>query len=748
MIKQMKLPPQMETLPFNLCNPKKKSAIINRSYALLHSIAITSLIFYRLSSFLHSRRPSLPHLLVFASELILSFLWLLSQAYLWRPVSRQTFPERLLQEKKDELPGIDVFICTADPEKEPPLEVMNTVVSAMALDYPIGKLSVYVSDDGGSALTLHAMREAWDFCRSWLPFCRRFGIKTSCPKVYFSRYDDDLGGKVYEEEKEKIKQKYKLFEEHVKIAEQSGRMLVETSILNSKNHAEHIEVMQDASQNATDTNQAKMPLLVYVSREKSTSSPHHFKAGALNVLLRVSSMISNSPYILVLDCDMRCNDPTSALQAMCFHLDPKISSNLAFVQFPQMFHNLSKMDIYDGQLRSIFSVKWPGMDGLQGPMLSGTCFYMKRQALYGDVVREDIDPIQLKQYLGPSNELVKSLHRSNHHNSANNNDLPISRLLEETRFLASCTYETETQWGKQVGFLYNSVVEDYFTGLNLHCKGWKSVFCNPPRPAFLGTATTKLNDTLLQGARWNCGVFQVTLSRFSPLIYGLISRMSLLQTTCYAYLSLQPLYSLPMWCLATIPQLCLLNAIPLYPKVSNSWFMIFSYIFIMSHFKHLEEVLSTGNPIWTWLNEQRIWMMKSIISYTIGSLNAVLNCFGLREANFVPTNKVADDEQVTFYQKGIFNFQASTIVLAPLVTLVTLNMISFAGGVARIIIKGSWNEMFGQIFLSFYILMVHYPIIEGMMLRKGKGRIPPSVTLLSLAISIAFLCFGSLILMT
>ncbi|XVE81781.1 hypothetical protein DITRI_Ditri15bG0093500 [Diplodiscus trichospermus] len=733
----------MEALPFNLCIPKERSAIINRSYALLQSIAITFLIFYRLSYFFHSGQPSLPHLLVFASELILSFLWLLNQAYLWRPVSRKTFPERLLQEKKDELPAIDVFICTADPEKEPPLEVVNTVLSAMALDYPNDKLSVYVSDDGGSGLTLHAMREAWEFGRDWLPFCKRFGIKTRCPKVYFSRYKDDLGGKVYEEEEEKIKQKYKLLEEHVKKAEKNGRMLGKT--LSSKNHPAYVEVIQDESQNANDANQAKMPLLVYVSREKSTSSPHHFKAGALNVLLRVSSLISNSPYILVLDCDMRCNDPTSALQAMCFHLDPKISSNLAFVQFPQMFHNLSNRDIYDGKLRAVFSVKWLGMDGLQGPMLSGTGFYMKREALYGDVV-QDIDGVQLKQYLGSSNELVKSLKQSNNHNSVNK-DLPISRLLEETRFLASCAYEKETQWGKQVGFLYNSVVEDYLTGFSLHCKGWKSLFYNPPRPAFLGTATTKLNDTLLQGARWNCGVLQVALSRLSPLVYGLMSRMSLLQTMCYAYLSLQPLYCLPMWCLATVPQLCLLNAIPLYPKVSDSWFMIFFYIFIMSQLKHVEEVLSTGDPIWTWLNEQRIWMMKSIISYTIGSLNAVLKCFGLREANFVPTNKVADDEQVNCYQKGIFNFQASTIVLAPLVTLVTLSMMSFAGGVARIIIKGGLNEMSGQIFLSFYILLVHYPIIEGMMFRKDKGRIPPSVTLLSLSISISFLYFGSLILL-
>ena len=73
--------------------------------------------------------------------------------------------------------------------------------------------------------------------------------------------------------------------------------------------------------------------------------------------LRVSSVMSNSPYILVLDCDMFCNDPTSARYAMCFHLDPKISSSLAFVQFPQKFHNISKNDIYDSQLRSIFTVR-------------------------------------------------------------------------------------------------------------------------------------------------------------------------------------------------------------------------------------------------------------------------------------------------------------------------------------------------------------------------------------------------------
>lgn len=152
-----------------------------------------------------------------------------------------------------------------------------------------------------------------------------------------------------------------------------------------------------------------MPLLVYVSREKRPSYPHHFKAGALNALvcsvvpvlqslccvkisyyhiyiyinrplhafffpphlltlemfwfrqstlqLRVSGIMSNSPYVLGLDCDMYSSDPSSARQAMCFHMDPELSRSLAFVQFPQRFRNISRNDIYDSKLRVAFWVR-------------------------------------------------------------------------------------------------------------------------------------------------------------------------------------------------------------------------------------------------------------------------------------------------------------------------------------------------------------------------------------------------------
>lgn len=185
--------------------------------------------------------------------------------------------------------------------------------------------------------------------------------------------------------------------------------------------------------------------------------------------------------------------------------------------------------------------------------------------------------------------------------------------------------------------MFNSMVEDYFTGFILHCKGWKSILCNPSRPAFLGSATTNLNDALVQGTRWNCGLLEVTFSKFCPPFCGL-SRMSLLQTMCYGYFSFQPLHSLPLWCLATVPQL------------SFEW------------------------------------------------------SFSLPTGNYVVT---------------------ITMLLAPLATLVILNMIAFAGGIARMVISGTWNEMLGQIILSFYIILVNYPITEGMTLRiKGKFHLP------------------------
>ncbi|XP_034686472.1 cellulose synthase-like protein G2 [Vitis riparia] len=733
------------SLPRHLCHVQKSSAIINRFHALIHSTALIALIYYRASFLLQNtdtisgHTPIIPWLLVFAGELVLSFIWLLEQAYRWRPVTRAVFPERLPEDKQ--LPSIDVFICTVDPKKEPTLEVMNTVISAMALDYPPEKLHVYVSDDGGSSLTLYGMKEAWEFARSWVPFCRTHGIKTPCPKAYFSSLEDGDGseflGTEFMAERRRVQIEYENFKARLRTASKEGGIRNE-SMSSPRDHPPGVEVI--------GADQVEMPLLVYVSREKRPSHPHHFKAGALNVLLRVSGIISNSPYILILDCDMYCNDPTSAQKAMCFHLDPKISPTLAFVQFPQRFHNISKNDIYDSGLRSAFSILLEGLDGLQGPILCGTCFYIKRVAFYGSFIQDDIDILKLRESFGPSNEFIRSLGQ-NYKPSVSEDGNSLSTIhLQETQLLASCSYENQTMWGKEVGFLYQSVVEDYLTGFIMHCRGWTSVYCNPSKPQFLGSGVTNMNDMLVQGTRWSSGLFDVAISKFSPLIYGPL-RMSILESFCYAYLAYFPLYFISVWCFGIIPQLCLLNGIPLYPKVSDSFRMIFAFIFLSSLSKHLYEVLFTGGSFQTWMNEQRNWMIKSVTCHLYGSMDAIMKKIGMREASFLTTNKVVDNEEEKLYQMGKFDFRTSTAILAPVVILVISNMAAFMVGLARVIAAGNWDKMFVQVVLSFYILIMSYPIVEGMILRKDKGRVPPSITLLSTVLAMVLLTLGSTALM-
>ncbi|KAI3996000.1 hypothetical protein MKX01_037497 [Papaver californicum] len=167
-------------------------ANLNRLHTVFHTTIILSLLYYRLSHLLQEP-VSWPWILLFISEFILSFIWFLTQAFRFRPVLRTTYHDRI--SSSSSLPGIDVFICTADPTKEPTIQVMNTVLSAMSLDYPPEKLSVYLSDDSGSDLTLFSVKEAAIFAQSsWIPFWNKYNIKTRCPEAYLasSKSDDDI----------------------------------------------------------------------------------------------------------------------------------------------------------------------------------------------------------------------------------------------------------------------------------------------------------------------------------------------------------------------------------------------------------------------------------------------------------------------------------------------------------------------------------------------------------------------------
>lgn len=95
-----------------------------------------------------------------------------------------------------ELAAVDFFVSTVDPLKEPPLITANTVLSILAVDYPVDKVSCYVSDDGAAMLTFEALVETADFARKWVPFCKKFAIEPRAPEFYFSQKIDYLKDKV------------------------------------------------------------------------------------------------------------------------------------------------------------------------------------------------------------------------------------------------------------------------------------------------------------------------------------------------------------------------------------------------------------------------------------------------------------------------------------------------------------------------------------------------------------------------
>ncbi|XP_071700486.1 cellulose synthase-like protein G2 [Rutidosis leptorrhynchoides] len=696
------------TTSLNTCSVQEPRATAQRLHILFHLTAVLAILYYRFNNLLHGDVPILPWALVTFAELIFAFVWFLSQAFRWLPVARSVSLYNLPDDH--ELPKVDVFICTADPIKEPTIEVMNTVLSAMGLDYPYDKLAVYLSDDGGSPSTLYAMNEACSFAKTWLPFCRKYGIKSRCPESFFSTYGHDellFRTEEFEADEENMKLAYEQFKDNVE------RKTNGASTVNDRSPC--VEIVHDSLKSTDD--QVQMPLLVYVSREKRPSLPHRFKAGALNTLLRVSGVLSNAPYMLVLDCDMYCNEPSSAKQAMCFHLDSKISSSLAFVQFPQIFYNVSQKDIYDGQARSAYKTKYQGMDGIGGTICSGTGYYLRKKALYGSPNEQDEHLLNPEDTFGKSTKFMNSLKVNT--NEESQMDHFTTAILEEAKKLASCSFENSTKWGKQIGYSYDSLLESSFTGYILHTRGWKSVYLYPNRPCFLGCTTIDMKDALVQLMKWSSGLLQVGLSRFSPLVYG-ASKMSILQSMCYAYFMFTPFLSIACLLYGTIPQLCLFNGVSLYPTASSPWFKVFATVYVSSLLQHFYEVVSSDGSIVTWWNEQRIYFIKCVSALLFGCLDVMMKSIGVAKANFRLTNKVVDQEKLAKYENGTFDFEGAKMFMIPLTFMVLLNAVSFVGGVKGVIKNGNLDEMFGQVFMSWTTLLFSYPILKGLIPNKTK----------------------------
>ncbi|KAM3396583.1 hypothetical protein P3S68_000095 [Capsicum galapagoense] len=700
---------------------KPLQLILNRAFALIYLFAILALFYYHIHKLLYSSTnysfiTFFIYISIIISDLILAFMWSTTQSFRMRPITRKQLPEKIKKYSNNNLPALDIFICTADPYKEPPLNVVNTALSVMAYDYyPIEKLSVYVSDDGGSELTLFAFMEAAKFAVYWLPFCRENNIIERCPDAYFSSsYSKNS-------EIEKIKLMYESMKTRIENVIERGR--VDEDYINNDeelqaftkfwtagftrhNHPSIIQVLLESGKDKDITGHG-MPNLIYLSREKNKSSPHHFKAGALNALLRVSGIMTNAPIILTLDCDMYSNDPSTPQRALCYFLDQTLWPKLAYVQFPQRFHGLNEVDIYASEIKGLFHTNPVGMDGLCGPNYVGTGCFFRRRAFFGC-------PSSFEQPEIP--ELFPD-HVVNKHIQAH-------EISRQAHYVASCNYEDESTWGSKMGFRYGSLVEDYYTGYRLQCEGWKSIFCYPKRPAFLGDIPISLYEVVSQNKRWSVGLLEVAFSKYSPLTFGVRS-MGFLMAHCYAHYAFWPIWSIPITLYAFIPQLTLLNGVTIFPKVSDPWFFLYVFMFLGAYGQDCLVFTSYQGTFRRWWSDQRMWMIRGLSSYLFGTIEYLTKHLGISTQGFNVTSKVVDDDQGKRYHQGVFEFGLVSPMFVTLATASIINLVAFLTSIAQIF-KGdqSLDGLFIQMFIAGFVVINCLPIYEGMVLRSDKGRMP------------------------
>ncbi|KDO83415.1 hypothetical protein CISIN_1g001413mg [Citrus sinensis] len=369
-----------------------------RMVIFLRLIILGIFLYYRIKNPVHNAIAL--WLISVICEIWFAISWIFDQFPKWLPVNRETYLDRLSlryerEGEPSQLAAVDIFVSTVDPLKEPPLVTANTVLSILAVDYPVDKVSCYVSDDGAAMLTFEALSETSEFARKWVPFCKKYNIEPRAPEWYFAQKIDYLKDKVqpsFVKDRRAMKREYEEFKIRInglvakaqKIPEEGWVMQDGTPWPgnNTRDHPGMIQVFLGEN-GGLDAEGNELPRLVYVSREKRPGFQHHKKAGAMNALVRVSAVLTNGPFLLNLDCDHYINNSKALREAMCFMMDPNLGKHVCYVQFPQRFDGIDRNDRYANRNTVFFDINLRGLDGIQGPVYVGTGCVFNRTALYG-----------------------------------------------------------------------------------------------------------------------------------------------------------------------------------------------------------------------------------------------------------------------------------------------------------------------------------------------------------------------------
>ncbi|CAD6260918.1 unnamed protein product [Miscanthus lutarioriparius] len=665
-------------------------------------------------------------------------VWLININAKWNPVRFDTHPERLAQRTSDdELPAVDMFVTTADPKLEPPLVTVNTVLSLLALDYPAGKLTCYVSDDGCSAVTCYALREAAEFAKLWVPFCKKYGVGVRAPFVYFS---SGAAGATADAEFLRawtlMKNEYEELVRRIENAEEDSLVrrgdgeFAEFVGADRRNHPTIIKVLWDSS-SKSKSNQAAddgIPSLIYVSREKSPTQHHHFKAGAMNVLTRVSAVVTNAPITLNVDCDMFANNPQVALHAMCLLLGFDDELHSGFVQAPQKFYGGLKDDPFGNQMQVIYEL-----------------IYIHNFVVCAVSLRRKLglEKPDFKAYFTAGQgaftvgKSSTACHQTPPPPSASKHLLP--------GFAA-------TAWS----YMHVLSIAGWL-GVRVDDRGHPDRAANPrrrledgvvePRPA--GIPRRRAHRRTGQPhpvQEVGHGPAGILLSRHNPFLLAAFKHLDFRQCVAYLFIDVWAIRAPFELCYALLGPYCIIANHSFLPKASEPGFVIPLALFLAYNAYNLGEYKDCRLSARAWWNNHRMQRIVSSSAWLLAFLTVVLKTVGLSETVFEVTRKEqqsssdgdagdgADDADL-----GRFTFDSSPVFVPP-TALAMLSIVAVAVGAWRVVagaVPAAGGPGAGELVCCGWLVLCFWPFVRGLVGRGSYG-IPWSVRLKAALLVAAF----------
>ncbi|CAA0374141.1 unnamed protein product [Arabidopsis thaliana] len=698
----------------------------------------------------------------FLCESFFSFIWLLITSIKWSPASYKSYPERL-DERVHDLPSVDMFVTTADPVREPPILVANTLLSLLAVNYPANKLACYVSDDGCSPLTYFSLKEASKFAKIWVPFCKKYNIKVRAPFRYFLNPPAATESSEFSKDWEITKREYEKLSRRVEDATGDSHWLdaeddfEDFSNTKPNDHSTIVKVVWENKGGVGVENE--VPHFVYISREKRPNYLHHYKAGAMNFLVRVSGLMTNAPYMLNVDCDMYANEADVVRQAMCIFLQKSMNSNhCAFVQFPQEFYD-SNAD----ELTVLQSYLGRGIAGIQGPTYAGSGCFHTRRVMYGlsiDDLEDDgsLSSLATRKYLaeenlarefGNSNEMVTSVVEALQRKPNPQNTLANS--LEAAQEVGHCHFEYQTSWGKTIGWLYESTAEDANTSIGIHSRGWTSSYISPKPPAFLGAMPPGGPEAMLQQRRWATGLLEVLFNKQSPLIGMFCRKIRFRQSLAYLYIFTWGLRSIPELIYCLLPAYCLLHNAALFPK--GVYLGIVVTLVGMHCLYSLWEFMSLGFSVQSWFASQSFWRIKTTCSWLFSIPDIILKLLGISKTAFIVTKKTMPktmsgsgseksqrEVDCPNQDSGKFEFDGSLYFL-PGTFILLVNLAALAGCSVGLQRHRGGGSGLAEACGCILVVILFLPFLKGMF-EKGKYGIPWSTLSKAAFLAVLFVVFS------